>query len=314
MVSAQSEFNVPRRRWGKSGLEIPVVPYGTQGFGNNFGPVSDEEACQLIRRAVDIGINHFDAALCYGDSQRKLGVAIKNGTIKREEVIISVRVCCERNYEWDGIDYTTINKVNHSADYAIANVEKQLELVGTNYFDVVFIHDPREIDPTLTKNGTFSGLLQLKSRGLARNVGFAMNPHHFHLQAIETGDVDNLLTFNDYNLFDQSAADSVLPAAAAQDIGVLNGWSIARGLLTGIDLSERDQENPSIKRATQMRQWCLDKEVSLLAVALQFCLREERIHGNPIGSLNIEQLEMNASAVSQPLTDEIIDEFIEQEL
>ena len=178
----------------------------------------------------------------------------------------------------------------------------------------MFIHDPREIDPTLTKNGTFSGLLQLKSRGLARNVGFAMNPHHFHLQAIETGDVDNLLTFNDYNLFGQSAADSVLPAAAAQDIGVLNGWSIARGLLTGIDLSERDQENPSIKRATQMRQWCLDKEVSLLAVALQFCLREERIHGNPIGSLNIEQLEMNASAVSQPLTDEIIDEFIEQEL
>ena len=67
MVNTQSEFNVPRRRWGKSELEIPVVPYGTQGFGNNFGPVSDEEACQLIRRAVDIGINHFDAALCYGD-------------------------------------------------------------------------------------------------------------------------------------------------------------------------------------------------------------------------------------------------------
>ena len=61
-----------------------------------------------------------------------------------------------------------------------------------------------------------------------------------------------------------------------------------------------------------MRQWCLDKGVNLLAVALQFCLREERIHGNPIGSLNIEQLEMNATAVSQPLPDEIIDEFIEQ--
>ncbi len=41
MVNTQSEFNVPRRRWGKSELEIPVVPYGTQGFGNNFGPVSD---------------------------------------------------------------------------------------------------------------------------------------------------------------------------------------------------------------------------------------------------------------------------------
>jgi aryl-alcohol dehydrogenase-like predicted oxidoreductase len=43
----------PRRRWGKSGLSIPVIPFGTQGFGDNFGPVTEEEALRLIRRAVD---------------------------------------------------------------------------------------------------------------------------------------------------------------------------------------------------------------------------------------------------------------------
>ena len=45
----------PRRRLGKTELSIPVIPFGTQGFGDNFGPVSDEEAMALMRRAVDLG-------------------------------------------------------------------------------------------------------------------------------------------------------------------------------------------------------------------------------------------------------------------
>ena len=49
------EKQVPRRRWGKTELSIPVIPFGTQGFGNNFGPVTDDEAADLIRFAVDIG-------------------------------------------------------------------------------------------------------------------------------------------------------------------------------------------------------------------------------------------------------------------
>jgi aryl-alcohol dehydrogenase-like predicted oxidoreductase len=296
-----NEFKVPLRRWGKSNIEIPVIPFGTQGFGNNFGFVSDDAACELIRRAVDIGVNHFDCALCYGDSVRKLGLAIKSGVIERSEVIISGRVCCHGAEE---IDY--------SAEHAISDVEDQLEILGMDYFDAVFIHDPREIEPTLAKDGTLAGLLRLKNRRLVRNVGYGMNPHDFHLQAIETGDVDVLLTFNDYNLFRQTAADDILLAAAAQDIGVLNGWSIKRGLLTGIDLSDHDPNNPEVARATKMRQWCMDEGISLLALALQFCLREKRIHGNPIGNLNIEQLEMNVRAVSEPFEDEVFERFAAQ--
>ena len=83
-------FNLPRRRWGKSGLSIPVVPFGTQGFGNHFGFVEDERAVELIVHAISLGANHFDTARCYGDSQRKLGLAMKK--IAREEVIITARV------------------------------------------------------------------------------------------------------------------------------------------------------------------------------------------------------------------------------
>jgi len=41
----------PRRRWGKTELTIPVIPFGAQGFGDHFGKVTDEEAMALIRRA-----------------------------------------------------------------------------------------------------------------------------------------------------------------------------------------------------------------------------------------------------------------------
>ena len=219
----------------------------------------------------------------------------------QSEVIISGRVCCHSGEDTD-----------YSAEHAISDVENQLEILGMDYFDAMFIHDPHKIEPTLAKDGTLAGLLKLKSSGLVRNVGYGMNPHDSHLKAIETGDVDVLLTFNDYNLFGQTAADDILPAAAAQDVGVLNGWSIKRGLLTGIELSDRDQNNPEVARATQMRQWCINERISLLALALQFCLREERIHGNPIGNLNIEQLEMNARAVSEPLPPDIFERFAAQ--
>ena len=78
---SDQELICPRRRWGKTEISIPVVPFGTQGFGNHFGPVSEEEAAGLIRRAVDIGVNHFDCARCYGDSLGKLGAAIKREVV-----------------------------------------------------------------------------------------------------------------------------------------------------------------------------------------------------------------------------------------
>jgi aryl-alcohol dehydrogenase-like predicted oxidoreductase len=49
--------------------------------------------------------------------------------------------------------------------------------------------------------------------------------------------------------------------------------------------------------------------VELLDLALQFCLREERIHGNPIGSLNIEQLERNVQAAKATIADETLASF-----
>ena len=104
----------------------------------------------------------------------------------------------------------------------------------------------------------------------------------------------------------------MLPAAADHDLGVMNGWSIMRGWLTGTPFEQivaRDKWNEDHQRAERMRRWCEQKGVSMLELSLQFCLREPRIHGHPIGSLNIEQLEAYVAGAAADVPDEIIAEF-----
>ncbi len=308
-MADQTLPTIPRRRLGRTELSIPVIPFGTQGFGNNFGFVSDEDAVALIKHSVSIGVNHFDCARCYGDSMRKLGLALKE--IPREDVIITARLCCHSAAEWGGYGE---GSPDYSAERAIADLESQLERLGTDYLDGMLIHDPGEIDPTLEKGGTLDGLLRCKARGLVRFLGYGMRPHDFHLKAMATGDVDLILCFNDYNLVRQTAADNVLPAADEADIGVMNGWSILRGMLTGVDIDAeiargRWRNDGDVPRAKEIWQWCLEEDINLLQLALQFCLREERIQGNNIGNLNVEQLEANVRAASTPLPDEVWEKY-----
>ena len=308
-MATNTTLSIPRRRLGRTELSIPVVPFGTQGFGNHFGFVSDEDAIALIKHAISIGVNHFDCARCYGDSMRKLGLALKE--IRREDVIITGRLCCHSAAEWGGYGE---GRPDYSAERVIADVEDQLQLLGTDYFDGMLIHDPPEIEPTLEKGGTLEGVLQCKGRGLVHFVGYGMRPHDFHLKTIATGDVDLLLCFNDYNLARQTAADTVLPAAAEADVGVMNGWSILRGLLTGGDIDAevaqgRWADHPDLESARVRWKWCQGEGVDLLQLALQFCLKNDRIHGNNIGSLNVEQLEANVRAASVPLSDEIWEKY-----
>jgi aryl-alcohol dehydrogenase-like predicted oxidoreductase len=300
---------VPRRRWGKSELSIPVIPYGTQGFGNAFGAVADDAAVKLIRHAISLGVDHFDCARCYGDSLRKLGPGLQG--VPRDRYIVSGRLCLHQNRS------ALQAPLSPTAEDAERDVEAQLDLLGIGYFDAVLVHDPPEMEPVLARGGALEGLLRLKARGLVRNVGFGMRPHAFHAQALATGLVDVMLTFGDYNLLHQTVdtPGGILAQAAAGDVGVLNGFSIMRGILTGADVDEaarkggfRNEED--IARAKHMRRWAVEHGVSLLALALQFCLREERIHANPLGNQSRSDLEQNVAAVTTPLPPGVLDAFV----
>lgn len=297
---------VPRRRLGRTELMAPVIPVGTQAFSNVFQRITDEEAMGLIRHAVDVGLNHFDCSMCYGDSMRRLAMALQEGVIRREDVIITGRVCCHGKERW-----------LYTAARTEATVEAQLELLGMDRFDGVLVHDPQDFDGVMAEGGVLDGLHRLKERGMAGGVGLGMRPIEHHLRAIEEDRIDLLLFFGDYSLLGWQSAEPLLAAAAEKDVGVMSGWSIMRGLLTGDELGRAAERGGAsrweeqINRAREMLAWCRHQGVHLLALALQFCLREERIAAHPIAPQTIDEMDMNIWAIGQKLPDGILDEFVQ---
>ena len=70
------------RKLGKSGLEVSVIGLG----GGMLGSSDNSYTLKVIKRAIDLGVNYFDTAHSYPDSEVKLGQALKE---RREEVYIS---------------------------------------------------------------------------------------------------------------------------------------------------------------------------------------------------------------------------------
>lgn len=305
--AADPQNSVPRRRLGRTELMVPVIPVGTQAFSNVFREISDDEAMRLIGHAVSIGLNHFDCSMCYGDSMRRLGMALRGGVVGRDEVIITGRVCCHGDDAW-----------LYTNGRAETTVEAQLELLGIERFDAVLVHDPRDFDAVMAPGGVLDGLHRLKERGLAGGAGLGLRTIEHHLRAIAEDRVDLVLFFGDYSLLGWQSAEPLLSAADEKDVGVMNGWSIMRGLLTGAEVPRAAERghvaswSEHTRRASEMLTWCRHRGVHLLVLALQFCLREQRIAAHPIAPQTIDEMNMNVWAVNQELPEGIFHEFRSQ--
>jgi aryl-alcohol dehydrogenase-like predicted oxidoreductase len=306
-AEAKREDTVPRRRLGRTELMVPVIPVGTQAFSNAFTRIADEQAMRLIDHAVRIGLDHFDCSMCYGDSMRRLAMALREGVVRRDELTITGRVCCHGDDPW-----------LYTADRVVATVEAQLELLGIDRFDGVLVHDPQNFDAVLAPGGVLDGLHRLKEQRVIGGVGLGLGPIDSHLRAIEEDRIDLLLFFANYSLLGWQSAEPLLAAAAEKDVGVMNGWVIMRGLLTGDDVATAaERGNASswsehIPRANEILTWCRHRGVHLLVLALQFALREQRIAAHPIAPQTIDEMNMNVWAVNQKLPEGIFEEFEER--
>jgi aryl-alcohol dehydrogenase-like predicted oxidoreductase len=66
--------SLPLRRLGRTGLEVTGLSMGGAGLGR--GGVTDDEAIEAVHRAIELGINYLDTAPLYGESERRVGLAL----------------------------------------------------------------------------------------------------------------------------------------------------------------------------------------------------------------------------------------------
>jgi len=213
------------RRAGKSGLSLSRLGLGTMTWGRD---TDTHEAADQCRAFIEAGGNFIDTSSTYGDgdSERVIGGLI--GTLfKREDVAIATKA---------GVTFPDGQRtVNNSRQSLIAELDKSLARLETDYVDIWQIHS---WDPHNPLEDTLSALDYAYTSGKARYVGISNFSGWQSARAItiqETNSAKAPIVSHqvEYSLLNRSIESEVLPCADETGIGVLAWAPLGRGVLTG---------------------------------------------------------------------------------
>ncbi|MEU4226717.1 aldo/keto reductase [Nonomuraea sp. NPDC026600] len=208
-------------RLGQTDLRVSVIGFGTWAFGGDWGAVDLRESEHAIHHALDLGINLFDTAHGYGFglAERLLGKALRERS-RREDVVIATK---------GGLRLEGDRLLRDAGGQRLREgVEESLRNLGTDYIDLYQVHWP---DPHTPPEETAGVLEELVGEGKIRHIGVSNHDAEQLAALARFGRVEALQP--PYHLFRRDIEETVLPYAAAHDIGVLVYGPLAHGLLSG---------------------------------------------------------------------------------
>jgi aryl-alcohol dehydrogenase-like predicted oxidoreductase len=214
-----------QRQLGRSGVRITRIGLGTMTWGRD---TDEHEAAEQMRFFLDAGGNLIDTAAVYGDgdSERVLG-GLLGVLIPRDEVVIATKA---------GISFKTgERRVDNSRTSLIADLDKSLTRLGTDYVDLWQIHT---WDPSTPLDETLGAMDYALSSGKARHVGISnfsgwQLARSVTLQNPLFGKAPVVSTQNEYSLLRRNAEREVIPASIELGVGFLAWSPLGRGVLTG---------------------------------------------------------------------------------
>lgn len=306
-------------RVGKSGLKLPAI---SLGLWHNFGGVdSFENGRQILRRAFDLGITHFDLANNYGpppgSAEEMFGKMLKTDFAPyRDEMVISTKA---GYYMWPG-PYGDWG----SRKYLISSLDQSLKLLGLDYVDIFYHHRP---DPETPLEETMMALDQIVRQGKALYVGISNYDAKRTKEAInilkELG-TPLLIHQPSYSMFNRWVEDELLDVLEENGVGSIAFSPLAQGLLTnkylnGIPedsriakphgfLQEKDLTEEKLNKIRKLNDLAAERGQTLAQMALAWVLRKGRITSVLVGASKVSQIEDNIKAVQNlDFTEEELD-------
>ncbi len=196
-------MTVPKRRLGKTGIDVTVLGLGGEGVLRTYG--HDDEAYALINRALDLGITYCESARAYSGSEAYYGKALKE---RRREVFLTSK--------------------SHARDKkgALAHLHETLQNMKTGHLDLWQVHDVRtgdDIEEIFGPGGAIEAFVEAKEKGQTRFIG--ITGHHDPLiirKCIERFDFDTvLLPVNPAEPAYKSFLKEVVPLAQEKRMGII---------------------------------------------------------------------------------------------
>lgn len=197
-------------RLGRTGLNVSKNGFGALPVQR----VGMEEACRILRRAFEGGINYFDTARFYTDSEEKIGMALSD---VRDRIIISTKTMA-----------TTVEGFWQ-------DLHTSLSLMKTDYVDIYQFHNPAFCPKPGDGTGLYEAMLEAKEKGMIRHIGFTNHRLAVAEEAVRSGLYDTLQFPFSYLAGEKEEA--LVHLCAELDVGFICMKALAGGLITRSDVA-----------------------------------------------------------------------------
>jgi len=309
-VAAGDRYDRMRyNRCGGSGIVLPAV---SLGLWQNFGGVNAyETGREIVRRAFDLGVTHFDLANNYGppygSAEESFGRMLRDDLRPyRDELIVSTKAGYDM---WPG-PYGE----GGSRKYLLASLDQSLRRLGLDCVDVFYSH---RFDPATPLEETMGALDSAVRQGKATYVGISSySAEQTREAAAILRDLGTPLLIHQpsYSLLNRWIEPDLLNAVGELGVGCITFSPLAQGLLTdryldGIPEGSRASRDESLPREAVTEQVvdrlrglnliAAGRRQSLAQMALAWTLRDPRVTSTLVGASSVAQLEQNLDALER---------------
>jgi L-glyceraldehyde 3-phosphate reductase len=311
---------MPYRRCGRSGVQLPAI---SVGLWNNFG---DDQPLQtqrdVLRRAFDLGVTHFDLANNYGpppgSAELNFGRIFREDFAPyRDELIISTKAGYDM---WPG-PYGEWG----SRKYLLASLDQSLQRMGLDYVDIFYSH---RFDPDTPLEETIGALDTAVRSGRALYAGISSYSAERTEEAVAIArslGTPILIHQPSYSLLNRWIEPEVVETCGEEGVGIIAFSPLGQGMLTdryleGIPADSRAAKDFYLKkdfineenmaRVRALNEIAARRGQKLASMALAWVLRDPRVTSALIGASSVEQLETNVAALDNlAFTDEELAEI-----
>jgi D-threo-aldose 1-dehydrogenase len=295
------------RLLGSTGLMVTPVCVGGTEFTDltkfaSFGyEVPEARSMATLRAVFDSELNFLDTAANYGngESERRIGLALAERGGLPPGFVLATKA--------DRDPATG----DFSADQTRRSVERSLKLLGLDHLQLVYLHDPEYATQSFAEitapDGAVAALYALKAEGVIEHIGIAGGPSDLLIDYVETGLFEVAISHNRYTLLNREA-EPLLDVALRLGVAVVNAAPFGGGILVkGPAASPNYMYRPAaadlLDRAHQMAAACERYAVPLAAAALQFSLRDPRVHSTIVGFSRPERVAETLKLANLPIPD-----------
>ncbi|GAB7036186.1 MULTISPECIES: L-glyceraldehyde 3-phosphate reductase [Catenuloplanes] len=296
------------RRSGRSGLKLPAI---SLGLWHNFGDTRPlETQREIVRRAFDLGVTHFDLANNYGpppgSAESNFGRLLATDLKPyRDEIVISSKA---GYHMWDG-PYGEWG----SRKQLVSSLDQSLRRLGVDYVDIFYHHRP---DPETPLEETMAALDAIVRSGKALYVGISNYTAEQTTRAAEilrSLGTPLLIHQPSYSMLNRwIERDGLLDALETAGAGCIAFSPLQQGLLTdrylrGVPsdsrvatstfLNESDLSEDTMAKVRALNEIASGRGQSLAQLALAWALRDPRMTSLIIGASSTTQLETNIAAL-----------------